>query len=158
MEQRPPRRSRGGGRPASLPLAESRPPAKSQALAKPRPPGKSQAPAKSRAPAEPQGSQLWLFPGDPGLRSALSRRAELTRQVCCARGRLAVLERGGDRVQVHQLPAGSDGAKKPSEWGRAAPLGPGSRAEGVRVGSPGPAPALKLFAGAARVGGCAFLL
>lgn len=35
------------------------------------------------------------------------------RQMCCTRGRLAVLERGGAGVEVHQLPAGSDGARKP---------------------------------------------
>ncbi|XP_070265202.1 E3 ISG15--protein ligase HERC5-like isoform X1 [Myotis yumanensis] len=95
MEPRPPRRSRGGARPASRPPAKCRPP------------------AESRAPAQPQGPRLWLFPDAPDLRSALSRRAEATRQVCCARGRLAVLERGGAGVQVHRLPAGSHGAKKP---------------------------------------------
>ncbi|XP_006143351.2 E3 ISG15--protein ligase HERC5 [Tupaia chinensis] len=31
----------------------------------------------------------------------------------CTRGRLALLERGGARVEVHQLPARSDGARKP---------------------------------------------
>lgn len=35
------------------------------------------------------------------------------RQMCCTRERLAVLERGGVGVEVHQLPAGSDGARKP---------------------------------------------
>ncbi|XP_059521644.1 E3 ISG15--protein ligase HERC5-like isoform X2 [Myotis daubentonii] len=95
MGPRPPRRSRGGARPASRPPAKCRPP------------------AQSRTPAQPQGSRLWLFPDAPDLGSALSRRADATRQVCCARGRLAVLERGGAAVQVHQLPAGSDGAKKP---------------------------------------------
>nr|KAF6500344.1 HECT and RLD domain containing E3 ubiquitin protein ligase 5 [Molossus molossus] len=67
----------------------------------------------SRPSAEPRGAPLLLFPGAPGLRSALSRRAEATRQMCCARGRLAVLERGGAGVQVHQLPVGSDGTQKP---------------------------------------------
>uniref|UniRef100_A0A480VLB4 E3 ISG15--protein ligase HERC5 n=1 Tax=Sus scrofa TaxID=9823 RepID=A0A480VLB4_PIG len=33
--------------------------------------------------------------------------------MCCTGGRLAVLERGGAGVEVHQLPAGSDGARKP---------------------------------------------
>lgn len=135
MERRPPRRSRGGARPAS------------------RPPVKSRPPAQSRAPAQPQGSRLWLFPDAPGLGSALSRRAEATRQVCCARGRLAVLERGGAGVQVHQLPAGSDGAKKPSEWGRATPARPSGAGRGWAGGSPGPAPAPQLLAAAARVVG-----
>ncbi|KAM7156635.1 E3 ISG15--protein ligase HERC5 isoform 2-T2 [Molossus nigricans] len=83
MDQRRPRRSRGGAQQVSRPSAE------------------------------PRGAPLLLFPGAPGLRSALSRRAEATRQMCCARGRLAVLERGGAGVQVHQLPVGSDGTQKP---------------------------------------------
>ncbi|CAK6432981.1 unnamed protein product [Pipistrellus nathusii] len=95
MEQRPPRKSRGGARPAA------------------RPPAKSKPPAQPRAPAPPQGPPLWFFPAAPGLRAALTPRAEATRQVCCAPGRLAVLERGGAGVQVHQLPAGSGGARKP---------------------------------------------
>ncbi|KAF3825016.1 hypothetical protein GH733_005650 [Mirounga leonina] len=44
---------------------------------------------------------------------ALPQRTEATRQMCCTRGRLVVLERGGAGVEVHQLPAGSEGAKKP---------------------------------------------
>ncbi|XP_054447724.1 E3 ISG15--protein ligase HERC5 [Pteronotus mesoamericanus] len=95
MEQRPLRRSGGGARPASRHPAKSRPP------------------AASRQSAEPKGAQLWLFPSAPGLNSALSRRSGETRQMCCTRGRLAVLERGGAVVQVHQLPVGSDRAKKP---------------------------------------------
>lgn len=93
MRRGQPRRSRGGARPPPQP------------------------PAKPLPRAERQGAQLWLFPSAPGLRSALSRRSEAPRQVCCTRGRLAVLERGGACVQVHQLPAGSAGAQKPSEWG-----------------------------------------
>ncbi|XP_072611049.1 E3 ISG15--protein ligase HERC5 isoform X3 [Vulpes vulpes] len=88
MERRPPRRARGGARPAPGPL-----------------------PAPRR-PAEPPGTQLWLFPSAAGLRRALPPRAEATRQMCCTRGRLVVLERGGAGVEVHQLPAGSD-VRKP---------------------------------------------
>uniref|UniRef100_A0A8C0K1F9 HECT and RLD domain containing E3 ubiquitin protein ligase 5 n=1 Tax=Canis lupus dingo TaxID=286419 RepID=A0A8C0K1F9_CANLU len=88
MERRPPRRARGGARPA---------------------PGPRPAP---RRPAEPPGTQLWLFPSAAGLRRALPPRAEATRQMCCSRGRLVVLERGGAGVEVHQLPAGSD-VRKP---------------------------------------------
>uniref|UniRef100_A0A8C0WSR7 HECT domain-containing protein n=1 Tax=Castor canadensis TaxID=51338 RepID=A0A8C0WSR7_CASCN len=62
---------------------------------------------------DPPGAQLWLFPGAVGLHSALLRRSEATRQICCTRRRLAVLERGGAGVEVHLLPAGSDGARKP---------------------------------------------
>ncbi|XP_020030081.2 E3 ISG15--protein ligase HERC5 isoform X1 [Castor canadensis] len=62
---------------------------------------------------DPPGAQLWLFPGAAGLHSALLRRSEATRQICCTRRRLAVLERGGAGVEVHLLPAGSDGARKP---------------------------------------------
>ncbi|XP_066241171.1 E3 ISG15--protein ligase HERC5 [Saccopteryx leptura] len=94
MEPRRPGRSRDGAPPKS------------------RPPAKSQPPAATRPSAEPPGAPLWLFPSAPDLRSALSRRSEATRQMCCSHGRLAVLERGGAGVQVHQLPAGSDGAKK----------------------------------------------
>uniref|UniRef100_A0A452E1S6 HECT and RLD domain containing E3 ubiquitin protein ligase 5 n=1 Tax=Capra hircus TaxID=9925 RepID=A0A452E1S6_CAPHI len=65
------------------------------------------------APVESWGAKLWLFPSAAGLRSALSKRPEATRQMCCTRRRLAVLERGGAGVEVHQLPAGSDGARKP---------------------------------------------
>lgn len=108
MEQRPPRRSRPASRP----------------------------PAKPRLSAEPQAAQLWLFPSAPGLRGALSRRSEATRQMCCSRERLAVLERGGAGVQVHQLPAGSDGAKKPSEWGRATPSRPSGLGRGCEGGRP----------------------
>ncbi|XP_076998998.1 E3 ISG15--protein ligase HERC5 [Tamandua tetradactyla] len=57
-------------------------------------------------------AELWLFPSPAGLRSALPRRLEATRQICCARGRLAVLERGGAGVEVHQLPPGCGGASK----------------------------------------------
>ncbi|XP_059867961.1 E3 ISG15--protein ligase HERC5 isoform X1 [Delphinus delphis] len=89
MERRPSRRSRGGG----ARLAPGLVPA-------------------SR-PAELRGAKLWLFPSADPLRSALSRRTEATRQMCCTRERLAVLERGGAGVEVHQLPAGSDGARKP---------------------------------------------
>lgn len=77
----------------------------------------------SRA-AEPQGAQLWLFPCAAGLRMALSQRTEATRQMCCARERLVVLERGGAGVEVHDLWAASDSARKPSEWGPAAPARP----------------------------------
>ncbi|XP_029091300.1 E3 ISG15--protein ligase HERC5 isoform X2 [Monodon monoceros] len=89
MERRPLRRSRGGGaRLASGLVPASR-------------------------PAELRGAKLWLFPSADPLRSALSRRTEATRQMCCTRERLAVLERGGAGVEVHQLPAGSDGTRKP---------------------------------------------
>ncbi|XP_024591916.1 E3 ISG15--protein ligase HERC5 isoform X2 [Neophocaena asiaeorientalis asiaeorientalis] len=90
MERRPLRRSRGrgGARLASGLVPASR-------------------------PAELRGAKLWLFPSADPLRSALSRRTEATRQMCCTRERLAVLERGGAGVEVHQLPAGSDGARKP---------------------------------------------
>ncbi|XP_077925074.1 E3 ISG15--protein ligase HERC5 isoform X3 [Halichoerus grypus] len=94
MEQRPRRRARGGVRPVPGPV--------------PRP-----GPAAPRRSAEPPGTQLWLFPSSAGLRRALPQRTEATRQMCCTRGRLVVLERGGAGVEVHQLPAGSDGAKKP---------------------------------------------
>ncbi|KAM9086669.1 E3 ISG15--protein ligase HERC5-like isoform 1-T1 [Megaptera novaeangliae] len=90
MERRPRRKSRGGG---GARLASGLVPA-------------------SR-PAEPRGAKLWLFPSAAPLCGALSRRAEATRQMCCTRERLAVLERGGAGVEVHQLPAGSDGARKP---------------------------------------------
>lgn len=112
MDQRPPRRSRGGAQQVSRP------------------------PAASRPSAEPRGAQLLLFPSAAGLRSALSRRAEATRQMCCARGRLAVLERGGAGVQVHQLLVGSDGAQKPSEWGRQRQLGPPASGGGCEGGRP----------------------
>uniref|UniRef100_A0A8C4LX42 HECT and RLD domain containing E3 ubiquitin protein ligase 5 n=1 Tax=Equus asinus asinus TaxID=83772 RepID=A0A8C4LX42_EQUAS len=103
MERGARRRSRGGARSALRPAAASRPAAS-------RPPASR--PPASRS-AEPPGAQLWLFPSAAGLRSALPRRTEATRQMCCTRGRLAVLERGGAGVAVHQLPAGSDGARKP---------------------------------------------
>ncbi|XP_012502611.1 PREDICTED: E3 ISG15--protein ligase HERC5 [Propithecus coquereli] len=64
-------------------------------------------------PAKPPRAQLWLFPSAAGLHSALLRRAEATRQICCSQGRLALLERGGAGVEVHQLLVGSDGARKP---------------------------------------------
>ncbi|XP_070470422.1 E3 ISG15--protein ligase HERC5 [Equus przewalskii] len=108
MERGSRRRSRGGARSALRPAAASRPAAS-------RPPASR--PPASRPPAsrsaEPPGAQLWLFPSAAGLRSALPQRTEATRQMCCTRGRLAVLERGGAGVAVHQLPAGSDGARKP---------------------------------------------
>lgn len=119
MERRPLRRSRGrgGARLASGLVPASR-------------------------PAELRGAKLWLFPSADPLRSALSRRTEATRQMCCTRERLAVLERGGAGVEVHQLPAGSDGARKPSEWGGAAPLGPPAAGWGCECGGlPGSAPA-----------------
>ncbi|XP_042638346.1 E3 ISG15--protein ligase HERC5 [Orycteropus afer afer] len=72
----------------------------------------------SAASSEPRGAQLWLFPSPAGLRRALSQRSEETRQICYKRGRLAVLARGGTSVEVHHLPAESDGTGKPSEWGR----------------------------------------
>ncbi|CAK7315900.1 E3 ISG15--protein ligase HERC5 [Vulpes lagopus] len=113
MERRPPRRARGGARPAPGPL-----------------------PAPRR-PAEPPGTQLWLFPSAAGLRRALPPRAEATRQMCCTRGRLVVLERGGAGVEVHQLPAGSD-VRKPSEWGGRCRLGAPARGCGCEGGRPGP--------------------
>ncbi|XP_037385436.1 E3 ISG15--protein ligase HERC5 isoform X1 [Talpa occidentalis] len=88
MEQRSQRRSRGGARSAPRLPPESR-------------------------PAEPRGTQLWLFPSAAGLHRALPRRTEATRQMCCSQGRLVVLRRGGAGVEVHQLPAGRGGARKP---------------------------------------------
>ncbi|XP_063102741.1 E3 ISG15--protein ligase HERC5 [Cavia porcellus] len=88
MEPRRPRKARGAS-----------------ARSTPRP--QPQPPPRTRASA-----QLWLFPDAPGLQGALLRRAEATRQLCCSRGRLAVLQRGGTGVEVHQLPARSDGAGK----------------------------------------------
>lgn len=81
-------------------------------------------------PPEGPGPQLWLFPSASGLHDALWRRCEATRQMSCTRERLVVLARGGAGVEVHQLAAmaGSDGARKPSEWGRAG--------GGWRVGGP----------------------
>lgn len=122
MEQRPRRRARGGVRPVPGPVPPSRP-------------------AAPRRAAEPPDTQLWLFPSAAGLRRALSQRIEATRQMCCTRGRLVVLERGGAGVEVHQLTAGSDGAKKPSECGGQCPLGPpvsGWGCGGVGVGGRGP--------------------
>ncbi|XP_057584375.1 E3 ISG15--protein ligase HERC5 isoform X2 [Hippopotamus amphibius kiboko] len=102
MERTPRRRSRGGAR-----LAPARVPAARPAAAR---------------PAEPRGAELWLFPSAAGLRGALSRRTEAMRQMCCTGERLAVLQRGGAGVEVHQLRAGSDGARKPSgelfAWGQ----------------------------------------
>nr|XP_015106001.1 E3 ISG15--protein ligase HERC5 isoform X1 [Vicugna pacos] len=98
MEQRPQKSSPGGAGSTPGQVPASRPPA-SWTLA-------------SR-PAQPRGSRLWLFPSAAGLRSALSRRTEATRQMCCTHGRLAVLERGGAGIEVHQLLAESDGARKP---------------------------------------------
>lgn len=106
MEQRPQRSSRGGARSALQP-------------------------APRRSAASTRGTQLWLFPSAPGLRSALLGRTEAMRQICCTRERLAVLERGGVGVEVHQLPAGSDGARKPSEWGPATPARPSRLGLGV---------------------------
>lgn len=68
-------------------------------------------------PAKSPDAQLWLFPSAAGFYRALLRRAEVTRQICCSPRRLAVLERGGAGVQVHQVLAGSGGARTPSEWG-----------------------------------------
>lgn len=102
----------------------------------PDPPSRPPAPRRS---SEPPGTQLWLFPSAAGLRRALPQRTEATRQMCCTRGRLVVLERGGAGVEVHQLAAGSDGAKKPSEWAGRCPQGPsvsGWVCEGGRPGGP----------------------
>lgn len=118
MEQRPRRRARGGVRPVPGPDPASR----------------AAAPRRS---AEPPGTQLWLFPSAAGLRRALPQRTEATRQMCCTQGRLVVLERGGAGVEVHQLPAGSDGAKKPSEWAGRCPLGPSALGWGCESGRPG---------------------
>ncbi|XP_043294104.1 E3 ISG15--protein ligase HERC5 [Cervus canadensis] len=93
MEGKPRKGSRGGARPVTGRVPASRP--------------------SATLPAESWGAKFWLFPSAPGLRSALSRRPEATRQMCCTRRRLAVLERGGTGVEVHQLPAESDGARKP---------------------------------------------
>lgn len=125
MERRPRRRSRGGARSAPGRGPAAGPPAVRPPAVRPTASGRP-----GSRPAEPRGAKLWLFPSAPGLRSALAGRTEATRQMCCTGGRLAVLERGGAGVEVHQLPAGSDGARKPSEWGGAAParpsrLGPG---------------------------------
>ncbi|KAM6177235.1 LOW QUALITY PROTEIN: E3 ISG15--protein ligase HERC5 [Erethizon dorsatum] len=73
-------------------------------------PGRSLSLSRPRPAA---ATQLWLFPGAPALQAALLGRAEATRQLCCSRGRLAVLERGGAGVEVHRLPARSHGAGKP---------------------------------------------
>uniref|UniRef100_A0A7N9DAD0 HECT and RLD domain containing E3 ubiquitin protein ligase 5 n=1 Tax=Macaca fascicularis TaxID=9541 RepID=A0A7N9DAD0_MACFA len=64
-------------------------------------------------PAKSPDAQLWLFPSAVGFYRALLRRAEVTRQICCSPRRLAVLERGGAGVQVHQVLAGSGGARTP---------------------------------------------
>ncbi|XP_011895501.1 PREDICTED: E3 ISG15--protein ligase HERC5 isoform X2 [Cercocebus atys] len=64
-------------------------------------------------PAKSPDAQLWLFPSAAGFYRGLLRRAEVTRQVCCSPRRLAVLERGGAGVQVHQVLAGSGGARTP---------------------------------------------
>ncbi|XP_021794125.1 E3 ISG15--protein ligase HERC5 isoform X3 [Papio anubis] len=64
-------------------------------------------------PAKSPDAQLWLFPSAAGFYRALLRRAEVTRQICCSPRRLAVLERGGAGVQVHQVLAGSGGARTP---------------------------------------------
>ncbi|XP_055153000.1 E3 ISG15--protein ligase HERC5 isoform X2 [Symphalangus syndactylus] len=69
--------------------------------------------AAASQPAKSPGAQLWLFPSAAGFHRALLRRAEVTRQICCSPGRLAVLERGGAVVQVHQLLPGSGGARTP---------------------------------------------
>lgn len=118
MERRPRRGARGGARSAPGPAPAPRTAA----------PGRSE---------EPQGSQLWLFPSAAGLRGALPQRIEATRQMCCTRERLVVLERGGAGVEVHQLPTASDGAKKPSEWGGQCPHALLPRDGGVRVGGRG---------------------
>ncbi|EHH26032.1 E3 ISG15--protein ligase HERC5 [Macaca mulatta] len=73
-------------------------------------------------PAKSPDAQLWLFPSAAGFYRALLRRAEVTRQISCSPRRLAVLERGGAGVQVHQVLAGSGGARTPSgelfAWGQ----------------------------------------
>nr|XP_002745648.3 E3 ISG15--protein ligase HERC5 [Callithrix jacchus] len=69
--------------------------------------------AAASQPAKSPGAQLWLFPSTAGLRRALLRSVEATRQICCSSGRLAFLERGGAGVQVHQLLPGSDGLRTP---------------------------------------------
>eukprot|EP00069_Balaena_mysticetus_P003983 bmy_17111T0 len=48
-------------------------------------------------PAEPRGVKLWLFPIASGLRSALSRRTEATRLMCCMRNSGGIGERWGRR-------------------------------------------------------------
>uniref|UniRef100_A0A8C8YIH1 HECT and RLD domain containing E3 ubiquitin protein ligase 5 n=1 Tax=Prolemur simus TaxID=1328070 RepID=A0A8C8YIH1_PROSS len=88
MERRPAGRARGAARSAPGSAAAARPEKRPRA-------------------------QLWLFPGAAGLHGSLLPRAEATRQICCSRGRLALLERGGTGVEVHRLLAGSDGARKP---------------------------------------------
>uniref|UniRef100_A0A8D0V1Z9 HECT and RLD domain containing E3 ubiquitin protein ligase 5 n=4 Tax=Sus scrofa TaxID=9823 RepID=A0A8D0V1Z9_PIG len=108
MERRPRRRSRGGARSAPGRGPAAGPPAVRPPAVRPTASGRP-----GSRPAEPRGAKLWLFPSAPGLRSALAGRTEATRQMCCTGGRLAVLERGGAGVEVHQLPAGSDGARKP---------------------------------------------
>ncbi|XP_006900083.1 PREDICTED: E3 ISG15--protein ligase HERC5 [Elephantulus edwardii] len=85
--------------------------------ARPAPPSSSS--TRSSAPrgataSESQGSQLWLFPARENLRASLSERCLETRQLSCAHGRLAVLERGGTGVRMHDLPAGNDGAGLPN--------------------------------------------
>ncbi|KAM6177234.1 E3 ISG15--protein ligase HERC5-like [Erethizon dorsatum] len=94
MEPRRRRRAQGAARSTPGPQPQPRPPA-------------------PRRPRPAPAAQLWLFPGVPALQAALLGRAEATRQLCCSRGRLAVLERGGACVEVHRLPARSDGAGKP---------------------------------------------
>nr|XP_021528926.1 E3 ISG15--protein ligase HERC5 isoform X2 [Aotus nancymaae] len=69
--------------------------------------------AAASQPAKSPGAELWLFPSTAGLRRAVLRRVEATRQICCSSGRLAFLERGGAGVQVHQLFPGSDGLRTP---------------------------------------------
>ncbi|XP_029424945.1 E3 ISG15--protein ligase HERC5 isoform X2 [Nannospalax galili] len=65
----------------------------------------------SGALEQPPSAQLWLFPGSPGMHRALLRRAHATRQMCCSRGRLAVLPHGGAGVEMHLMPA--EGKEKP---------------------------------------------
>lgn len=98
MEGRSRRKSRGARSSGSRPVPTFPPPPMA------RPPA-----------ASPRGAQLWLFPSDPRLLSTLLQKTEVLRQMSSTRGRLAVLESGGASVEVHQLPARSDGARKPSE-------------------------------------------
>ncbi|XP_058151622.1 E3 ISG15--protein ligase HERC5 [Dasypus novemcinctus] len=80
-----------------------------------RSPGRSR-PAPEPGPGaslETPSRELWLFPSRAGLRSALPRRPEATRQISLTLGRLAVLKRGGAGVELHQLPAGCGAVSKP---------------------------------------------
>ncbi|XP_013358205.1 PREDICTED: E3 ISG15--protein ligase HERC5-like [Chinchilla lanigera] len=94
------------------PSVAARPRNRGAAMEPRRPRGAARATPRPQ-PRRPPAAQLWLFPGAPGLHGALRGRAEATRQLCCSPGRLTVLERGGAGVEVHRLPARSDGAGKP---------------------------------------------